>query len=114
MRRSASESSCWVVPDWGMQVPPAQASEYAAVASVVGPVKVELAVVTKSTWNFQYASVFAVEPRPTMNAGEPEGGRRDPSRSDGNRPPKAVLVLKQTCAAAAPASILARSYAQTL
>ncbi len=109
MRRSASESSFWVVPDWGMQVPPAQASEYAAVASVVGPVKVELAVVTKSTWNFQYASVLAVEPRPTRNSGEPAGGRRAPSRSAGSTPPKAVLVLKHTCVAAWPASILARS-----
>ena len=40
MSRSASESSWVVVPDCGMQVPPAHASLKAAVASVVGPVKV--------------------------------------------------------------------------
>src|SRR3954470_6220238 len=106
MRRSASESRFWGVPAWGTRGAAAEASEYAAVASVVGPVKVELAGVTKSTWNFQYASVLAVEPRATMNAGDPAGGSRAPSRSEGSTPPNAVVVLKHCCVAAWPASIL--------
>ncbi len=52
MRRSASESSCWLVPAWGMQVPPLHASVKAATGTSVGPVKVELAGVVQSTWNF--------------------------------------------------------------
>ena len=53
MSRSASESSRCVVLGWGMQVPPPQAGEKAAVVILVGPVKVELAVLAQSTWNFQ-------------------------------------------------------------
>jgi hypothetical protein len=39
-----------------MQVPPLQAGENAATGRLVGPVKVELAGVVKSTWNFQMFS----------------------------------------------------------
>ncbi len=66
MTRSASESSCCEVPACGMHVPPLHASEYAAVARVVGPVSVVLAGVVQSTWNVQYASWLALAPRPTM------------------------------------------------
>ena len=52
MSRSASESSRCVVLGCGMQVPPPQAGEKAAVAIFVGPVRVELAALTQSTWNF--------------------------------------------------------------
>ena len=41
--------------------------------SVDGPVKVELAVVVQSTWNFQYARVVAVVPSDTNSAGAPDG-----------------------------------------
>ena len=53
MSRSASESSSWLVPDCGMQVPPPQAGLKAATGMLVGPTKVELAGVAKSAWNFQ-------------------------------------------------------------
>ena len=50
--RSPKESSCWLVPPWGMQV---RAGEHAGVNPatliVVGPVNLELLGVTKSTWN---------------------------------------------------------------
>src|SRR3954470_7386956 len=51
--RSASESSCCVVPDCGMHVPPPQAGENDATGIVAGPVNVVLAGVAQSTWNFQ-------------------------------------------------------------
>ncbi len=53
MNRSASESSSWVVAGWVMQVPPLQASVKAVTGIETGPVKVELAGVAQSTWNFQ-------------------------------------------------------------
>src|SRR5215470_5190601 len=45
--RSPSESSCCVVPDWGMHVPPLHACEKAATGSVVGPVRAEFAGVAQ-------------------------------------------------------------------
>ncbi len=56
MSRSASESSCCVVPGCGMQVPPPQAGVKAAPVIFVGPVRVELAGLVQSTWNFQRLS----------------------------------------------------------
>src|SRR5437764_3111578 len=48
--RSASESSCWVVPDCGMHVPPPlHAGENEATAIVVGPVRVVAAGFAQST-----------------------------------------------------------------
>src|SRR5689334_8690506 len=53
IKRSASESSCWLVPGCGMQVPPPpHAGVNAATGIFLGPVNVELAGVMKSTWNF--------------------------------------------------------------
>ena len=49
IRRSLRESSCCVVPGWGMHVPPPQASLKGATGIAVGPVKVEFAGVVKST-----------------------------------------------------------------
>src|SRR5258708_28692976 len=49
IRRSPRESSCCVVPGWGMHVPPPQASLKGATGIAVGPVKVEFAGVVKST-----------------------------------------------------------------
>ena len=55
MRRSASESSCWVVPLCGMQVPPPQACEKAGTGIGVSPLNVELPGADQSTWKFQAA-----------------------------------------------------------
>ena len=53
MSRSDSESRL-PPPDWGTHVPDVpQAVVYAATLRFVGPVKVELAGVAQSTWNFQ-------------------------------------------------------------
>jgi hypothetical protein len=112
MRRSASESSFCDTPFWGMHVPPLQASVNAATPIDVGPTNVAFAGVTKSGWNFQVASVVLVAPIPTSRFGSPIGGGVVPSRSAGRRPPNAVLVMKHSCDADAPASIAARSIAQ--
>src|SRR5262249_39027842 len=111
---SASESSRWLVPGCGIQVPPRQASEKAAVGRTVGPVNVLLAGVVQSTWNFQTASWFAAAPSATTGFGAPAGGRMVPSRSAGRRPQKAGLVLKHCWVADAPVSMRAGSKAQTL
>ena len=63
MRRSASESSSCDVPPWGMQVPPPQAGLKAATGMLVGPLKVELLVVTKSVWNFHRLSELVAKLR---------------------------------------------------
>ena len=69
--------------------PPLQAVTNAATGMLVGPVNVELAGVAKSTWNFHRLSELL--PKLRKKLGEPKGGAIDPSRSDGNRPPKAEL-----------------------
>src|SRR5260221_14603968 len=76
MRRSASESSCVVVPDCGMQVPPPQSVENAATGMTVGPVKVELAGVAKSTWNLK--RIRLLDPKNTREFGPPAGGAAVP------------------------------------
>src|SRR3982074_1882786 len=58
--RSARESSLCVVPDCGMQVPPAQASAYDATPRLIGPLNVELDGVVQSTWYFQVARLDVV------------------------------------------------------
>src|SRR3954454_1096085 len=105
--RSASESSCWVVPLCGMHVPPAQAGENDATGIIVGPVRAEFAGVAQSTWNFQSSRLLV--PKLAMKFGDPAGGAFGPSRSDGRRPPNVVLRVKHCCVAAAPVSIFARS-----
>src|SRR6266700_1349228 len=109
--RSASESSCVVVPDCGMQVPPPHASANDVTDKVVGPVNVELAGVTQSTWNFHVASCVDVVPMETWTFDSPAGGAVEPSRSDGSTPPNDVLVEKHCCDAAWPSSIFDRSMA---
>src|SRR5215470_1328731 len=62
--RSASESSCWLVPACGMQVPPPpHAGENDATGIVVGPAKLELAGVDQSTWNRHSCRLFVAKLR---------------------------------------------------
>src|SRR5258708_17014242 len=89
--------------------PPEHAAGNAATGMLVGPVKVELAGVAKSTWNFHKLSEFV--PKFRYMSGAPAGGALDPSRSDGSRLPKLELSWKQTWVAAAPARIAALSSA---
>src|SRR3954471_4392996 len=59
IRRSPSESSCWLVLGWGMQTPPLplHAAVKPATGIAVGvPLKVEFAGVAQSTWNFHSSS----------------------------------------------------------
>src|SRR5712692_10805554 len=112
MRRSARESSVVLVPDCGMQAPPPHASVKAATGMLRGPVRVVFAEFAKSTWNFH--SLSELEPKLRKNSGEPAGGAVAPSRSAGSTPPKLVLSWKHCCVAAAPASMLVRSKAQSL
>jgi hypothetical protein len=75
-----------------MQAPPPwQGSVNAAVARLVGPVKVELDGLTKSTRNLKVASVLALAPRPTMKLGSPEGGGAALSTSEARRAPMLAL-----------------------
>jgi len=60
MSRSASESSLWLVPSCGTQVPPPQASPYELTPMLLGPVNVELLGVVQSTWNFQPTRLLVV------------------------------------------------------
>jgi hypothetical protein len=60
MRRSASESTFWVVPICGMHVPPLQTSVNPATPIEVGPASVELPAFAKSTWNFQRLTLVDV------------------------------------------------------
>ena len=85
--RSASESSCWVVPLCGMQVPPLQASAKVGTVISVGPAKLELAGVVQSTWNFHRARWVVSAPMPRTNSGSPAAGPLAPSMSAGSRPP---------------------------
>src|SRR5690349_4703190 len=91
--------------------PPLQAGENAATGIVVGPVSVEFAWFAQSTWNFHSWSAFVV--KLSRYSGEPTGGGVEPSRSAGSMLPKDALSWKHFCVAACPASILARSKAQT-
>src|SRR5438046_7877967 len=113
IKRSANESSCWLVPGCGMHVPPPpHAAANAATGMFIGPVKVEFPGLWKSTWNLQKFS--ELRPKFKRKFGLPAGGEMVPSRSDGRRPPKDELSWKHTWVAAPPASIALRSYAQAL
>ena len=90
-----------------MHVPPLHASLKAATGMLFGPVSVVLAGVAQSTWNFQRFSEFV--PKFSMKLGAPAGGGVNPSRSEGNTPPKLLLSWKHCCVAALPASMDARS-----
>ena len=79
----------------------------AATGMFVGPVRVEFAGVLKSTWNFHRFNEFVSKFRKKF--GDPAGGSVDPSRSDGNRPPKDEVKWKHTCVAADPARMAAPS-----
>src|SRR3954467_13976286 len=107
MRRSASESSLFVVPDCGMHATPPHAGENAAVVRLVGPVIDVFAVVVQSTWNFHTCSAFV--PKLSRQFGRPAGGAVGPSRSDGSRLPNVVLSVTHCCVAACAAIIFARS-----
>ena len=116
MRRSASESSWFVVPGWAMQAPPLHALVNAGTARAL-EASVEFAEVAQSTWNFQRLSAFA--PKFAKTFGAPAGGPRvepdapmAPSRSDGRRLATPLLRLKHWPVAAVPASMAARSNAQ--
>jgi hypothetical protein len=91
-------------------LPPLQSGVKLATAKVVGPVKVELAGVMKSTWNFHKLSEFV--PKFMKNAGSPLVGRMVPSMSDGNRLATLLLCWKQSMVAVFPASIALRFAAQ--
>ena len=96
--RSASESSFWVTPGCGMHVPPPlHAALNEATGIDVGPLNVVLAEFDQSTWNFQRFSAFV--PKFRNGFGAPAGGGVVPSRSDGSRPPNAVLSWKHCCVA---------------
>src|SRR5947209_3455547 len=113
MRRSASESSLWVVPNCGIQVPPPlQAAAKAATGMLVGPDSVAVPAVKLTLEIFQ--RLTELEPKLRKNSGEPAGGGVAPSRSAGSTPPKLLLNWKQICVAAVPAIIEARSKAHNL
>src|ERR1035437_9026064 len=114
MSRSARESSLFDVPGCGIQVPPPeQAALNAATGMFVGPVKVVLAEVAKSTWNFQRLSEF--DPKFMKKSGELAGGAVVPSRSDGSRLANEVLSWTHCCVAVgSPARIFVRSRAHAL
>src|SRR5258708_14266744 len=110
IRRSASESNCWLVPGWGTQVPPPHSAPKAVTGITVGPVNVELAGVVKSTWNLNRFRLLL--PKNIRKLGEPAGGAVVPSRSEGSSPPTELPSWKHTCVAAAPLSMAVRLYAQ--
>src|SRR3981081_4535084 len=94
-----------------MQVPPPlHAALKAATGSEVGPVRVVLATLVQSTWNFQYVS--ALVPNSMRVPAAPAGGAVAPPKSAARSPPNAVPCVKHCCDAAAPVIILARSRAQ--
>src|ERR1700675_280851 len=86
----------------------------AAGVSEPGEVKVELAGVVKSTWK-RYSGQVELSPIAMKGAGEPAGGRVDPSRSAGSIPSLPLLKTAGsrvvTNVAVVPASIAARSKA---
>jgi hypothetical protein len=95
-----------------MHVPvDAQASVYGATLMAVGPVKVELEGVVKSTWNLNRFSVVDV-PSSKKKLGEPAGGAVVPSKSAGSKLASLVPLWKHCMVAAVPASIAARFRAQ--
>src|SRR5919201_2141242 len=96
IRRSASESSCVVVPLCGMHVPPPlQAAENAATGIVIGPVNVVFAVFVQSTWNRHSSRLFV--PKARTSFGEPAGGGVAPWGCGGRGPADAGVGFKHCC-----------------
>src|SRR5262249_31420503 len=113
MRRSASESSLWAVPNCGIQVPPPlQAPVKAATGMVMGPVSVAVPAVKVTFVSCPRST--AVGSESTKKPREDASGGGGPSMSDGRTPPNAVLNWKQIWVAGLPASMLVRSKAQSL
>src|SRR5690349_7340643 len=92
--------------------PPPHAGVKVDTGIFLDPVKVVLAGLAKSTWNFQRFRLFV--PKLRKKLGDPVAGAVVPSRSEGSNPPKLVLSWKHCWVALAPASMLVRSKAQTL
>src|SRR6516225_3230089 len=115
MTRSPKESS--FSPGFGSVMQARVLSEHASVNGAtgisVGPVKVELAGLLKSTWNRKKFRSDA-SATPTIKLGDPTGGDVFPSRSDGSRLETLGGSWKQMIVAAFPASIFARSSAQAI
>jgi len=80
----------------GTHVPPLHVCVNGATAMVVGPVKVVLAVVVQSVWNFHRPRVLAVVALGIFMkyAGEPAGGGLAPSRSGGHEAGHAGSLLE--------------------
>src|SRR6266853_3897899 len=113
MSRSARESSFSFVLGCGMHAPPPlHAGLNADTAIFTGPVKVLADGVAKLTWNRHRFRLLV--PKLRKSPGEPAGGAVLPSRSAGSNPPKLELNCEHCCVATLPASMLARSNAQTL
>ena len=112
MRRSASESNCWVDPPWGTQVPPPHSWLKLATGMVVGPVNVELAGFAKSACSLNNCKEAPLPPMATKKFGSPEGGGFVPSRSEGSSVLAAVVASKQTICKGCPFSMAVRLNAQ--
>src|ERR1051325_6834275 len=86
MGRSPSESSVWVVPVCGMQVPPLQASEKAATArSGETWVKVAVGGLVEKLGDIVYMRKLESVSKVEKNPGVPSGGGVGPSRSEGRK-----------------------------
>src|SRR4051794_11366176 len=94
-----------------MHAPPPQAALNAATGIVVGADSVDSAALPQSTWNFHRCRLLV--PKFMRYSGDPAAGGVVPSRSAGSTPPYAVDIWKHCCVAWPPASIVARSQAQT-
>src|SRR5260370_9575136 len=77
----------------------------------VGPEKLELVGVAKSTWNWKRFR-WVESARSTRKLGSPGGGGVLLSRSEGNRLPTLLGSWKQMDVAEFPASIFVRPYPQ--
>src|SRR5258708_38957634 len=77
----------------------------------IGPVRVELEGVAKSTWNLNSFSVVEV-PSSKKKLGEPAGGAVLPSRAAGSKLASLVPLLKHCIVAAPPTNLPLRFMAQ--
>src|SRR5262245_38526333 len=90
------------------------ATNGATAAIEVGPAKVELLGVAKSTWNCHRFNVPATGSMSITKFGEPAGGSAAPSTSEGRRLEYAAFRLKHTKGGACtPASMAVLSHAHT-
>ena len=81
MGRSPRASSFWVVPGCTTQERKQRAVKFAT-GRVVGPVKLELEGVVKSTWNFHNWTTYLA--KVAKKAGSPAAGWMVPSISEGS------------------------------